>query len=208
MPAGIAEAWACPASYSVRVSDELVPLCVCADLNQAQAIRASLEARGVPTLIDGEHQRNILGMFGTVVVLRIMIPRSQLRLGYELALEIIPDLPPLELDDEDDDAYVGEPMPLRRPLPEDLQPPDDPEDEHEQDDEDDEDEALAELAEDDMAELRERRRLLGPRVGFGLGMIYALATMAYGNFKVGFVLAVVMVALAYFRVMPITAEPS
>ncbi|HLT39982.1 MAG TPA: hypothetical protein VK034_27065 [Enhygromyxa sp.] len=183
------------------MSDALVPLCSCYGIVQAQAIRASLEARGVPTLIDGEHQRNILGMFGTVVALRIMVPRSQLRLAYQLAVEIIPDLPEPEFDEEHGEAEPPEPLPLRRALPEDLlEYPDDeePDDALAEDDE-------AEQEEDDLAELRERRTLLGPRLGFALGTTLAIVTILYGNLTRGLVLAAVMLALAYLRVLPLTA---
>lgn len=184
------------------MSDALVPLCNCSGISQAQAIRASLEARGVPTLIDGEHQRNILGMFGTAVALRIMVPRSQLRLAYQLAVEIIPDLPEPEFDEEHGDAARPEPLPLRRALPEDLvEYPDDEQPEHalvEDDEEDDEEE-------DDMAELRERRSLFGPRVGFGMGIALAVAWIASGLLELGLVVAAIMVALAYLRVLPLTA---
>jgi hypothetical protein len=183
------------------MSDALVPLCNCSSLVEAQAIRASLEARGVPTLIDGEHQRNILGMFGSVVALRIMVPRSQLRLAYQLALEIIPDLPEPAFDEEHGDAGHPEPMPLRRALPEDLvaYPDDDEEPEDALAPEDDDEQ------EDDMAELRERRSLLGPRLGFILGMLIATSWLTAGLLELGLGLAVIMLALAYFRVLPLTA---
>jgi hypothetical protein len=183
------------------MSDALVPLCNCSGIIEAQAIRASLEARGVPTLIDGEHQRNILGMFGSVVALRIMVPRSQLRLAYQLALEIIPDLPEPEFDEEESEASSREPMPLRRALPEDLVAyPDDEDDESSTAlAEDDEDEP-----EDDMVELRERQSLAGPRLGFVFGMVLATSWIASGLLEVGLAMAAIMLTLAYLRVLPLT----
>ena len=58
--------------------------------------------------------------------------------------------------------------------------------------------------EDDMAELRERRKLFGPRILFGSGIAFALAVMLLGSPTRGLVLAAVMLALAYFRVLPVT----
>ncbi|MFO7565985.1 MAG: DUF2007 domain-containing protein [Enhygromyxa sp.] len=184
------------------MSDALVPLCHCSGIVEAQAIRASLEARGVPTLIDGEHQRNILGMFGSVVALRIMVPRSRLRLAYQLALEIIPDLPEPQFDEEQSDLALREPMPLRRALPEDLlaYPDDDDDGQLAEYDDDDDD--------DDMMELRERRSLLGPRLGFSLGIAIALSLITSGQLAEGLILAALMIALAGLRVLPLSAAKS
>jgi hypothetical protein len=181
--------------YRVGVSDILVTLCSCQNIGEAYAIRASLEARGVPTLVDGEHQRGMLGL-GSAVALRIMVPRAQLRLAYELALEIISDLPQPEFGDEAEEAAEREPMPLRRALPEDLLAYPEDQDTHEQLDDD---------GEDDMSELRARRTLFGPRLGFAGGMFLAIFAIAHGNLTRGFVLAAIMLALAYLRVLPLTA---
>ena len=191
------------------MSYALVPLCYCAHLLDAQAIRASCEALGIPTRIDGEHQRSVLGMFGAPIELRIMVPRSQLRLAYQLAVEIIPDLPEPEYDDEDGELDHREPLPLRRALPEDLVPyPDEPL----ADGEDADDDALAEAEdededEDDLAELRHRRSLFGPRVGFGFGLLTGVTAMAAGRVGYGLFLVAVALGLAYLRVLPITEEP-
>lgn len=126
------------------VADELVVLCPCWDLAEAQAIRASLAARGVRVLIDGEHQRGILGMMGAAVTLRVMVPRSQLALARELASEIIPDLASHEVLD-DDEALLAQPSsPARRALPDPIEVVDrvdeDDEDEDEEGDVDERDE--------------------------------------------------------------------
>lgn len=148
----------------------------------------------MPTLIDGEHQRNMLGLFGTVVALRIMVPRSQLRLGYELASEIIEDLPEPHFDADEGEGARQEPMPHRRALPEDLVA-------YPNDDEEEEDE-------DDMAELRERRSLFGPRVGFGLGLIFAGVQLVAGDTTRGMIVVAIMLGLAYLRVLALTrGEP-
>ena len=154
------------------MGDELVPLCSCWDLAEAQAIRASLEARGVPTLIDGEHQRGVMGVFGAAVDLRIMVPRSQLRLAHGLASEIISGLPPLPEEDQDEPDSELEPPPHRRALPEDLVAYRDDEEGRDEpaDDEDDEDDTGSQL----------RRRSVGVPIvlgvfglTLGLGHIYA-----------------------------------
>ena len=186
-----------------------MPLCYCAHLLDAQAIRASCEALGIPTRIDGEHQRSVLGMFGAPIELRIMVPRSQLRLAYQLAVEIIPDLPEPEYDDEDGELDHREPLPLRRALPEDLVPyPDEPRPDGEG--EDPEDDALAEYEdeedEDDLAELRQRRSLFGPRVGFGFGVLVGCTALASGQVGYGLFLIAATLGLAYLRVLPITEE--
>ncbi|MFV8756532.1 putative signal transducing protein [Nannocystaceae bacterium ST9] len=101
------------------MADELVSLCECWDLIEAQTIRASLESRGVFVHVDGEHHRSMLGMMGSAVALRIMVRSSQLDLARELAAEIIPSL--ARDDDEDDDEPAGaEHSPLRRPPAADL----------------------------------------------------------------------------------------
>lgn len=100
------------------MADELVSLCECWDLFEAQAIRASFEARGVFVHVDGEHHRSMIGNV-SAVALRIMVRSSQLELARELAAEILPDL--ARPDEDDDDEQPGaEHSPLRRPPAEDL----------------------------------------------------------------------------------------
>jgi hypothetical protein len=205
------------------VSDSLVPLCFCAHLLDAQAIRASCEALGIPTLIDGEHQRGVLGMFGATAELRIMVPRSKLRLAYELAVEIIPDIPAPVFDDDEAEQRLPEPSPLRRALPEDLVPyPDDPDapdlddaldDESEHDQDPRSIRALARAAAshhradiDDLAELHPPRSLFAPRLGFAGGLILAGIVVAAGFLNYGLILAAILIGLAYVRVLPITEE--
>jgi hypothetical protein len=100
------------------MADELVPLCQCWDLAEAHVIRASLEARGIEVLIEGEHHRGMMGMFAAAVKLRVLVPASQLELARELASDLIPDLAgaPIEGGPE-----LGEGLsPARRPPAEDL----------------------------------------------------------------------------------------
>jgi hypothetical protein len=101
------------------VADELVSLCECRDIVEAQMIRASFAARGVFAHIDGEHHRSIMGPAISVIALRIMVRSSQLDLARELAREIIPDLA-MPDQDEDDEQPGAEHSPLRRPPAEDL----------------------------------------------------------------------------------------
>jgi len=199
--------------------DELVCLCRCADLVRAQAIRASIEARGIHCLIDGEHQRQIMGMFGTVVELRIMVPRSQLRVAHALASDIIEDLPLLELDDDDELGWgEREDSPLRRPMPGDLEPPEDESEdedgdseyEHEDEYEDEyEDEGEYDDEDDDaqLAEMRERKTLGWRRLlvgGWVVGTVVVF--IVTGSIRALLTLGVV-VALVYLRVLPVTPEP-
>ncbi|NVB42909.1 hypothetical protein G6O69_34125 [Pseudenhygromyxa sp. WMMC2535] len=110
------------------MTDKLVPVCTCWDLAEAMAIRGSLEARGVPVHVDGEHQRGMLNLFGSAIELRIMVPASQLRLAHQLASEIIAGLPEPDLGPEEAPAGF-ELSPTRRPPAEDLVPYPDTEDE-------------------------------------------------------------------------------
>lgn len=116
------------------MTDEFVPLCNCRDLPQAELIRGSLVARGVPTFIDGAHQRGVLGMVGAMIDLRVMVLRSKLPLARELAAELIPDLAGGEALDEAE-ALLEQPMsPSRRLPPEVLdEPPSDLDDDADED---------------------------------------------------------------------------
>lgn len=100
------------------MADELVPLCQCWDVVEAHTIRASLEARGIEVLIEGEHHRGIMGIAAAAVKLRVLVPASQLELARELASDLIPDLAG-EPNDEGPDLGEGL-SPARRPPAEDL----------------------------------------------------------------------------------------
>ncbi|KIG15835.1 hypothetical protein DB30_05253 [Enhygromyxa salina] len=190
-------------------------MCRCSGLTQAQSIRGSLEARGIPTLIDGEHQHNMLGLFGSVMIdLRIMVPRSQLRVAYELARELIPDLAEPEFDEDIELARDRELPPHRRAMPEDLVPyPDEFGSEAEHDDEgEDDDDSGGELdpyddEADDLAEMRERKSLIGPRIGVGLGVLFCLVQIAGQQTVTGVIGLFIISILVYSRIIPITAEP-
>ena len=189
------------------MSDSLVSLCTCSNIGDAQTIRASLEARGVPTLIDGEHQRNMLGLFGTVVALRIMVPRSQLRVAYELALEVIEDLPEPMFDDEEPTDSLGhEPMPHRRAQPEDLVAYPDDDDDYDYDSDNGGDDGGDDDDDDDDDDDRREPSLFVPRISFGTGLFFAFAQLSIGQIRLGLISAAIMVTLAYLRVLPITSN--
>lgn len=154
--------------------DELVALCQCWDLAEAQSIRASLAARGVRVLIDGEHQRGVLGMMGAAISLRVMVPRSQLSLARELAAEIIPDLGrDAELDAEEE--LLAQPSsPARRSLPE-LDETDD------DDDDDDDDEG-------ERGEPPRKKSLAVALVIGGLGLAIGTLHMYVGERRTGIAL--------------------
>jgi hypothetical protein len=188
------------------VSDALVPLCRCVDIFQAQLIRASLEARGIPALVDGEHHGRHMMFAPGVIELRIMIPRSQLRLGYALARDVIEDLPEPEFDDEPVElAHELEPPPHRRATPEDLVPYPDDDDVNGDDNDgrlepfDDDDE------EDDLAQMRDRRSLVGPRIGVGIGLVLSAVMLANHQIARGLIVLAILALLVYVRVLPVTA---
>jgi hypothetical protein len=179
-----------------------VPLCRCTDIFQAQLIRASLEARGIPTHVDGEHHARHMMFAPGVIELRIMVPRSQLRLAYELARDVIEDLPEPAFDDEPLEPDDGrEPSPLRRAMPEDLVPYPDDDDALDQFEADDDEE-------DDLAELRERRSLVGPRVVVSMGVLFGAALLASQQIPRGLIVWAILALLVYLRVLPLTAKPT
>ena len=156
--------------------DELVPLCQCWDLAEAHVIRASLEARGIPVLIEGEHHRGMMGMVGAAVTLRVMVPASQLEVARDLASDLIPDLGGAPIDD---DQELGKGLsPARRPPAEDLV--DYPDDGGE----------LDEAEQDELPTLRKKSlavALLLAALGLAIGLLHIYA----GEEKVGGILFVI-----------------
>ncbi|HVH99252.1 MAG TPA: DUF2007 domain-containing protein [Enhygromyxa sp.] len=169
------------------MADELVPLCQCWDLAEAHVIRASLEARGIPVLIEGEHHRGMMGMVGAAVTLRVMVPASQLELARELASDLIPDLAGGSHGDE---RELGEGLsPARRPPDEDLV-----------DYPDDDDDALDE-AEQDEAPAPRKKSLAVAALVAALGLAVGLLHIYAGQEKVGGILFVIaMTGLALWIV--------
>jgi Putative prokaryotic signal transducing protein len=122
-------------------NEAYVLLCRCRDAVEAQAVRAALDARGIPVRVEGEHMHGILGsLHGAMVQPRIMVPPAALGVSRQLAAEIVgpfddPDEPldphgegspwrlPAELDDgpdavvsPDDDAPDEGPLVRRKSL--------------------------------------------------------------------------------------------
>ncbi len=95
--------------------DRYVLLCRCRDAVEAQAVRAALDARGIPVRLEGEHMHGILGsLHGAMVQPRIMVPASALRIARTLAADIVG-----PFDDPGDDADEGdEGSPWRLPAAE------------------------------------------------------------------------------------------
>lgn len=52
----------------------LVPLLTCNSAEEASALRALLEAHGIPCVVQGEHHRALLGMLGPYVEVRLLVP--------------------------------------------------------------------------------------------------------------------------------------
>lgn len=71
-------------------SDALALLCYAVSLGEALTLRASLEAHGVPTLIEGEHQGAVESLYASGAGLRLLVPRAALPVARELAAELIP----------------------------------------------------------------------------------------------------------------------
>ncbi len=160
------------------MADELTTVCTCGHVFEAQAIRAALEARGLFVHVDGLHHTSMYGGLAAPMILRIMVPRSQLAIARELASEVVGELPPV--DDEDDDDEHDEFSPHRRPQPEDLARYGEPiEDEQGEGDEDDEDDD-----EDEQTALAQRGRHPIAKVlivsGLGVGVGFVLITAYFG----------------------------
>ena len=66
-----------PASTPSERPDQhegLVPVLTCASTEEAATFRGVLEAHGVPCVIQGEHHRSLLGMLGSYVEVRLLVP--------------------------------------------------------------------------------------------------------------------------------------
>lgn len=179
------------------VADELVVLCPCWDLAEAQAIRASLAARGVRVLIEGEHQRGILGMMGTAISLRVMVPRSQLSLARELASEIIPGLADEEALDADEELLSQPASPARRDLGPDPLEVTSEDDDPEQWDEPEGDEGDEVLA---PREAPRKKSIAIALVLGGLGLAVGTLHIYVGKRWTGIAL-LVLAAIAFFLIM-------
>lgn len=101
-------------------------VCTCRNLAEVEAVRASLEAHGIPVRVDGIHLQGMLGALpGAAIQPRVMVPAPALGLARRLAADIVG---PLEGAEIDDDPGTG--SPLRRAADDDetIAPEDDEDD--------------------------------------------------------------------------------
>jgi hypothetical protein len=74
----------------MRDTDGWVLLAECHDVAQLHALRAALEARGVPCRIEGEHTHGIMGAFhGAMVASRVLVPAPALPVARTLVEDIV-----------------------------------------------------------------------------------------------------------------------
>ena len=67
-----------------------VLLCECHNIAELQVLRATLEARGVPCQVQGEHTYSVLGpIHGAVARARVLVPRGGLVQAREVAEDIV-----------------------------------------------------------------------------------------------------------------------
>ncbi len=105
--------------------DEFVCIGTSSDPMVIEAVRASLEARGIPFTIHGAQATAMLGSFyGAPLASRVMVPRSHAALAVELAEEVMGELDDVEGELEDEE-HPTDAHPMRR----------EPEDEDELEDE-------------------------------------------------------------------------
>jgi hypothetical protein len=55
---------------------ELVPLCVCGSTMEASVVRGALEAHDIFCYVQGENHRNMLGMLGPYIEVRVLVRRA------------------------------------------------------------------------------------------------------------------------------------
>lgn len=87
-------------------ADDWVLLVECYTMAELHTLRATLEARGVPCRLQGEHTHGVLGPIqGAVARSRVLVPRRALPVARSLAEDIVgPFDERPELDDEDGGA--------------------------------------------------------------------------------------------------------
>jgi hypothetical protein len=90
-----------------------VLLVECHDVAELHALRAALEARGVPCQVQGEHTHGIMGAFqGAAVRSRVLVPAPALAVARTLVTDIVGPFDAEPAAAEDDTA---EESPFRRP---------------------------------------------------------------------------------------------
>ena len=60
------------------MSDKMVLLIKCVDMGQAMVCRSLLEDKGIPVYLQGENHRALLGLVGSFIELRILVPEENL----------------------------------------------------------------------------------------------------------------------------------
>jgi hypothetical protein len=55
----------------------LVPLVSCASVEEAATFKGLLESHGIPCVVQGGHHRSLLGMLGSYVEVRLLVPAAQ-----------------------------------------------------------------------------------------------------------------------------------
>lgn len=86
-------------------SDGWVLLVECHDVAELHALRAALEARGVPCQVRGEHTHGIMGAFhGAMVSSRVLVPAPALDVARALVKEIVGPFDDMPAEEDDADA--------------------------------------------------------------------------------------------------------
>ena len=108
---------------------EWVLLVECSTMAELHTLRATLEARGVPCRVHGEHTHGVLGpIHGAMVRSRVLVPRRALKLARTLAEDIVgpfDERPELDDDDEADASPFRSSAELAPGEPDDVDEPDD-----------------------------------------------------------------------------------
>ena len=139
--------------------DEFVCIGTSSDPMVIEAVRSSLEARGIPFTIHGAQATAMLGSFyGAPLASRVMVPRSHAAVAVELAEEVMGELDGVDGEVEDD-GHPTDDHPMRRE-------PHDPEDE-----EDEEERQLVRSAKPKSIAIPVILAVVG--IGLGFSHIYA-----------------------------------
>ncbi len=129
---------------SMPEDNEWVLLVECSTMGELHTVRATLEARGVPCQLQGEHTHGVLGpLQGAPMRSRVLVPRRALSLARTLVEDIVG---PFDERPELDDDEAAEASPFRTSA--EIDPGD------ESDDREDEDEAEGPDEPDALAERR------------------------------------------------------
>lgn len=87
-------------------------LTTCGDESEAALVRGLLEANGIPCIVQGEQHRSMLGVAGSFIELRVMVPANELERAHAL-LKSVPQedpsgsSPAATPDPESEDAHCA-----------------------------------------------------------------------------------------------------